>query len=65
MNVQYAFGARIGVVLVEDTAEVNEIMSREDIRSLLTGDLRNTKFLWSAKPLVISGEEVGLEYRCY
>ena len=62
MNVQYAFGARIGVVLVEDTAKVNEIMSREDIRSLLTGDLRNTKFLWSAKPLVISGEEVGLEY---
>ena len=62
MNVQYAFGARIGVVLVEDTAKVNEIMSREDIRSLLTGDLRNTKFLWSAKPLVVSGEEVGLEY---
>lgn len=62
MNVQYAFGARIGVVLVEDTAKVNDIMSREDIRSLLTGDLRNTKFLWSAKPLVVSGEEVGLEY---
>ncbi len=26
------------------------------------GDLRNTKFLWSAKPLEVEGEEVGLEY---
>jgi len=62
INVQYAFGARLGVVTIEDTAKVNAIMNREDIRSLLTGDLRNTKFLWSAKPLVVSGEEVGLEY---
>jgi SecD/SecF fusion protein len=62
MNIQYAFGARLGVVTVEDTAKVNAIMNRADIRSLLTGELRNTKFLWSAKPLVVSGEEVGLEY---
>ena len=62
MGVQYAFGARLGVVSVEDTAKVNAIMNRDDIRSLLAGDLRNTKFLWSAKPLVVSGEEVGLEY---
>ncbi|MDG1850295.1 MAG: protein translocase subunit SecDF [Flavobacteriales bacterium] len=62
MNIQYAFGSRIGVVSVEDTAKVNEIMSRSDIRSLLSGDLRNTKFLWSAKPLVESGEDLGLEY---
>jgi len=62
MGVQYAFGARLGVVSVEDTAKVNAIMKRDDIRSLLAGDLRNTKFLWSAKPLVVSGEEVGLEY---
>ncbi|MCH1436770.1 MAG: protein translocase subunit SecDF [Flavobacteriales bacterium] len=61
LNVQYAFGARIGVVSIEDTAKVNEIMKRSDIRSLLSGDLRNTKFLWSAKPLVESGEEIGLE----
>ena len=61
LNVQYAFGARIGVVSLEDTAKVNEIMKRSDIRSLLSGDLRNTKFLWSAKPLVESGEEIGLE----
>ena len=62
MGVQYAFGARLGVVSEEDTAKVNAIMSRPDIRSLLTGDLRNTKFLWSAKPLEVEGEEVGLEY---
>lgn len=62
INVQYAFGARIGVVSVEDTAKVNEIMSRSDIRSLLTGDAKNTKFLWSAKPLVEGDEEIGLEY---
>ena len=62
IGVQYAFGARLGVVSVEDTAKVNAIMKRDDIRSLLAGDLRNTKFLWSAKPLVVSGEEVGLEY---
>tara|TARA_B110000971_G_C20038124_1_gene515726 strand:- start:1338 stop:4178 length:2841 start_codon:yes stop_codon:yes gene_type:complete len=62
MGVQYAFGARLGVVSEEDTAKVNAIMSRPDIRGLLTGDLRNTKFLWSAKPLEVDGEEVGLEY---
>lgn len=62
MNVQYAFGARLGVVSVEDTAKVNAIMDRADIHSLLSGDLRNTKFLWSAKSLVVAGEEVGLEY---
>ena len=62
MGVQYAFGARLGVVSEEDTAKVNALMSRADIRALLTGDLRNTKFLWSAKPLVVEGEEVGLEY---
>ena len=62
MGVQYAFGARLGVVSEEDTAKVNALMSRADIRALLTGDIRNTKFLWSAKPLVVEGEEVGLEY---
>ena len=62
MGVQYAFGARLGVVSIEDTAKVNAIMNRSDIRSLLAGDLRNTKFLWSAKSLVVAGEEVGLEY---
>ena len=62
MGVQYAFGARLGVVSVEDTAKVNAIMNRSDIRSLLAGDLRNTKFMWSAKSLVVEGEEVGLEY---
>jgi len=62
LNIQSAFGARIGVVAVEDTAKVNAIMNRADIRGLLAGDLRNTKFLWSAKPLVIAGEPVGLEY---
>jgi len=62
MGVQYAFGARLGVVSIEDTAKVNAIMNRSDIRSLLAGDLRNTKFLWSAKSLVVEGEEVGLEY---
>lgn len=62
VGVQYAFGARLGVVSVEDTAKVNAIMNRSDIRSLLAGDLRNTKFLWSAKSLVVEGEEVGLEY---
>ena len=62
MNVQYSFGARLGVVKVEDTSKVNAIMSREDIRSLLIGDVKNTKFLWSAKPLVIEDEEIGLEF---
>ena len=62
INVQYAFGARLGVVTVEDTAKVNAIMNRDDIRSLLVGDLRNTKFLWSAKPFIVDGEGVGLEY---
>ena len=62
MGVQYAFGARLGVVSIEDTAKVNAIMNRSDIRALLAGDLRNTKFLWSAKSLVVDGEEVGLEY---
>ena len=62
MGVQYAFGARLGVVSLEDTAKVNAIMNRSDISSLLAGDLRNTKFMWSAKSLVVEGEEVGLEY---
>ena len=62
MGFQYAFGARLGAVTIEDTAKVNAIMRRDDIRSLLAGDLRNTKFLWSAKSLVVGGEEVGLEY---
>ena len=35
MNVLYAFGV-VWCSFVEDTAKVNEIMSREDIRSLLT-----------------------------
>ena len=62
MNIQYAFGARLGVVSVEDTAKVNEIMRRSDIRSLLSPNVKNTKFLWSAKPLIEGGEDLGLEY---
>ena len=62
LKIQYAFGARIGVVAIEDTAKVNAIMNRDDIRSLLSSDIRNTKFLWSAKPMVVEGEELGLEY---
>lgn len=62
MNIQYAFGARLGVVSVEDTAKVNAIMRRSDIRSLLSPNVKNTKFLWSAKPLVEGGEDLGLEY---
>ena len=62
LKIQYAFGARIGVVAIEDTAKVNTIMNRDDIRSLLASDLRNTKFLWSAKPMVVEGEDLGLEY---
>ena len=58
---QYAFGARVGVVSPEDTARVNKILKQPEVLSLLTGDLKNTLFLWSAKSLVVSGEEVGLE----
>ena len=65
MGVQYAFGARLGVVSEDDTAKVNALMSRTDIRALLTGDLRNTKFLWSAKPLEVEGEEVGSGVCCH
>ncbi len=61
INIQYAFGARLGVVFEEDTAKINSILNRSDVRSLLSSDLRNIKFLWSAKPLVNEGEEVGLE----
>ena len=58
---QYAFGARVGVVSIEDTARVNKILKQPEVRSLLTDELKNTQFLWSAKSLLVSGEEVGLE----
>jgi SecD/SecF fusion protein len=58
---QFAFGARVGVVNEDDTARVNKILNLPEVSTLLFGDLKNTKFLWSAKPLVVSGEEVGLE----
>jgi len=58
---QYAFGARVGVVSEDDTARVNRILNLPEVRSLFFGELKNTKFLWSAKPLIVSNEEVGLE----
>ena len=61
LNIQYAFGARIGVVNIEDTSKVNSILKRPKIRSFLTDDFKNTKFLWSAKPLIDNDEEIGLE----
>ncbi|KAF2516917.1 protein translocase subunit SecDF [Flavobacterium salilacus subsp. salilacus] len=40
-------GPVIGYASVKDTAKVNSWLKRSDIRSLLTGDQRYTRFAWS------------------
>ena len=42
-------GPIVGFVLVKDTAKVNKYLRNPKIRALLPGDLRNTKFMWTAK----------------
>ncbi|MDO6801283.1 protein translocase subunit SecDF [Wenyingzhuangia sp. 1_MG-2023] len=39
----------IGYAAVKDTAKVNEYLSRKDVKALLTGEYKYTKFLWDAK----------------
>jgi len=39
----------IGYAAVKDTAAVNAYLNRKDVRALLTGDYKYTKFLWDAK----------------
>ncbi len=42
--------AVIGYAAVKDTAKVNEYLNRSEVRALLTGEYKYTKFLWDAKP---------------
>ena len=44
-------GAVIGYAAIKDTAKVNEYLNNPKVRALLTGDMRNTQFLWSAQAL--------------
>lgn len=39
----------IGYAAVKDTAKVNAYLNQSDVRALLTGDFKYTKFLWDAK----------------
>ncbi len=39
----------IGYAAVKDTAKVNAYLNKKEIRNLLTGDYKYTKFLWDAK----------------
>ncbi len=43
-------GPIIGYSRVQDTSKVNEYFNDPRIRNLLTGEMRYTKFFWSAKP---------------
>ncbi|MGY5352307.1 protein translocase subunit SecDF [Wenyingzhuangia sp. IMCC45533] len=39
----------IGYAKVKDTAKVNAYLNKKEVRNLLTGDFKYTKFLWDAK----------------
>lgn len=53
-------GPLLGFASIKDTAKVNEYLSRKDIRKLLPGELRYTKFLWSVKPRVKDSDVLDL-----
>jgi SecD/SecF fusion protein len=42
---------------VTDTARVNELLNRKDVRALLPSEQRHVKFLWDYKPFVGDDEE--------
>ena len=50
-NGTFGMGAVIGYAAIKDTAKVNEYLKNPKVRALLKGDMRNTQFLWSAKPV--------------
>ncbi len=43
-------GPRVGYSLVRDTAKVNTMLKRPEIKQIMNQELRNAKFLWSNKP---------------
>lgn len=43
-------GPIVGYTRVQDTAKVNEYLNMPQVRQLLPGSMRYTKFVWSAKP---------------
>ena len=47
---RFAPGPIVGFARVKDTAEVNKYLRDPKVRSLLKGDQRYTRFLWTAKP---------------
>lgn len=46
--------SRIGTSTLTDTATVNKYLAMREVRSLLTDNMRYTKFLWDAKPITNS-----------
>ncbi len=42
----------IAIAKLSDTAKVNDLLARKEVRALLTGEQRFTKFLWDYKPYV-------------
>ncbi|MDB4297455.1 protein translocase subunit SecDF [Flavobacteriaceae bacterium] len=42
-------GSVIGYAAVKDTAKVNQYINNKEVRALLTGEFKYTKFLWDAK----------------
>ncbi len=61
-------GPVVGYVLVKDTAKVNAYLRNAKIRALLTGNKRNVKFIWEAKPneggyLALLAANVGRDQR--
>ena len=43
-------GPRVGYSLIRDTAKVNAMLKRPEIKQIMNQELRNAKFLWSNKP---------------
>ena len=43
-------GPRVGYSLIRDTAKVNAMLKRPEIKQIMNQELRNVKFLWSNKP---------------
>lgn len=49
-NNQPGLGPIVAYTTIYDTAKVNEYLANPRIRALLPGNMRNLKFMWSAKP---------------
>ncbi len=51
----------IGTAKVADTAKVNSYLAMKEVRSLLSNDMKYTKFLWDAKPFKAESRDTNEE----